>query len=461
MMEVKNQPSPWPCVLMLLALLLCCLAVPRYWQQDKTSSTAEKTDFFHDGFRGPNANVLTTRQIALPKLQFDLGSPGWGTLGNGHASELADFWSPPTIEELVARQSMYGQFDATRQGTNGASFNWPALAIPSDNTPASDEAVDFVPASPSVEADPYIAAALNQAGAVIASYLPANVVSAFVSQLTNTVPKYVAAWSNTTPILRSELTWHSQPLLMQAGDRLAMLPAPPRKTPWCVPEVLFQQLQRLSEHAYSAQWASHVSNQLHALTEREQLEGEDVRSILADLSDAAQEVVILSDNTNDDRLRVELLRAHWALARRLDCWGAMHEQRVAFHSQSRVAARGDLSPYFDSAPSDLPTPAEVQELTRLLETYERSCDSRLAEKIVQQQRQLAASPVAYDRSVADAVEQHYRNANIRMAITAEMVNRMMKGERSESRPVNDRIAGAFVRGQSDIYAKSNVQLSAG
>ena len=97
-------------------------------------------------------------------------------------------------------------------------------------------------------------------------------------------------------------------------------------------------------------------NQLHALTEREQLEGDDVQSILADLAESAQEAHHMADNTDNDRLRVELLRAHWGLARRLDCWAAMHEDRVASQFHGRVAARGELSPYFDSAPVNRPRP---------------------------------------------------------------------------------------------------------
>ena len=31
-MQVDRQPSPWPCVAMLAALLLLCLMAPRYWR---------------------------------------------------------------------------------------------------------------------------------------------------------------------------------------------------------------------------------------------------------------------------------------------------------------------------------------------------------------------------------------------------------------------------------------------
>jgi hypothetical protein len=189
------------------------------------------------------------------------------------------------------------------------------------------------------------------------------------------------------------------------------------------------------------------------------LEGDDVRPILADLTGAAEDAFRLADGTDDDRLRVELLRAHWALARRLDCWAAMHEEHVALRFQGRVAARGELSPYFDSAPPELPTAAQVIQLGKDLEAYERTRDPRLAQQVVAQQRLLAQSTASYDRAVADAMEQHYRNANVRVAITGQLVNRFVKSERAEMRPVADSIAGAFVQGRSEIHARNDVELA--
>ncbi len=90
-------------------------------------------------------------------------------------------------------------------------------------------------------------------------------------------------------------------------DRLAMLPSPREldtARPWCVPQALLEELDRLVGQPESAQWASQVRNQLHALTDREQLEGDDVQIILADLSDAAQEAARMADEIDNDRLRV-------------------------------------------------------------------------------------------------------------------------------------------------------------
>src|SRR5262249_15904559 len=87
-------------------------------------------------------------------------------------------------------------------------------------------------------------------------------------------------------------------------DRLAMLPAPlalDKVHPWCVPQALLDELDRLAGQPESAQWASQVRNQLRMLTDREQLEGDDVQIIMADLSDSAQEAMRMADQYDNDQ----------------------------------------------------------------------------------------------------------------------------------------------------------------
>ena len=43
-MQVDQQPSPWPCVAMLVGLLLFCLAAPFYWQHDLVPATLAGDD---------------------------------------------------------------------------------------------------------------------------------------------------------------------------------------------------------------------------------------------------------------------------------------------------------------------------------------------------------------------------------------------------------------------------------
>jgi hypothetical protein len=93
-----------------------------------------------------------------------------------------------------------------------------------------------------------------------------------------------------------------------------------------------------------------------------------------------------------------------------------------------------------------------------LETYEETRDPQLGRQIVGEKRILEASSDSLDRALADAVEQHYRNANFRVAISGELINRYVGHERSETRPVRDRIGGAAIRGQSHLQSSSRVRL---
>ena len=455
-MQVDRQPSPWPAVAMLVGLLLFCLAAPYYWQHEGSPSAAD-SEFANQ--HGANSFALWGSHspppagFALPGSRFEFGNVKIGTFGNTANGDSLNLWNQPTIEDLVAACSTAGQFGTPTT----RSLGWPQFSPTADLTYQSSNTYNASGDATEIQPSPYFASAFVLVGELMVEVSPSNIIPDAVSQLAEIAPIYFAGCSHSTPMYTSNLGNQPGLRMVGPGDRLAMRPAPPSKTAWCVPQALFEQLQRLSEPAYTAPWASHVSNQLHALTEREQLDGDDVQSILADLSDAAQEALRMAANTDNDVLRVELLRAHWGLARRLDCWAAIHDERVASRASGRVAARGELSPYFDSSASAVPV--DVTALTKDLEAYEKTRDPQLGRLVVQEQRSLAASEVAFDRALADAMEQHYRNANIRVAITAEMLNRMIGAERNETRPIRDRIAGAFVQGQSDIRSESRVQLA--
>ena len=126
----------------------------------------------------------------------------------------------------------------------------------------------------------------------------------------------------------------------------ATLPASPSlpisANPWSVPDSLFAQLARLAQQPYSAYWAQNTISHLQALLQAERYEGDQTAAVLAALSHSADVANQLAAQAGDDRMRVELLRAHWALARRLDCWTVMNDIRVAAVDHTRVATNGPL-----------------------------------------------------------------------------------------------------------------------
>lgn len=467
-MQVDRQPSPWPCVVMLGVLLLFCLMAPRYWRNGATPKDAtigHSDDVADCGLRDTNERPTEfAGKASFPGWTLNLDGIEIGGFANSPDRELLNLMGTPTIEDLIAARSGAPQPGRHYTNVGHDGIEWPALLTNVNGT-----------ADQNLQADPQVAVAVEVFGALLGEYVAGGAVQKWGAVVVEVAPRWVALCERhyDTFVGVSPAAETASPLkvspdrpggrfsvrVLDSRDRFAMLPEPRKldTNSWCVPEVLYEIIDRVAGQPESAQWASQVRNQLHALTDRQQLDGDDVQGILGDLSEAAQDAMRMADRTENDRLRVELLRAHWALARRLDCWSAMHEKRVAAHFQTRVAARGTLGPYFESGNQAAP-PKDVTALSNDLETYELNRDPKLGRYVVDQQHQLKSSENTVDRTVAVAVEQHYRNANVRIAITAEMLNRLAGQTRNELQPVHDQIAGTYVRGQSNVRSETQVLL---
>ena len=105
--------------------------------------------------------------------------------------------------------------------------------------------------------------------------------------------------------------------------------------------------------------------------------------------------------------------------------------------------------------------ADLHSLSADLEAYEQSRTPRLARAILQRQRLLAEASDARQNELANQIEQNYRNANVRLALSAELLQRFVPQQQEEMSPVRDRIAGTPVRGQSITTSENKVQSRAG
>ena len=71
---------------------------------------------------------------------------------------------------------------------------------------------------------------------------------------------------------------------------------------------------------------------------------------------------------------------------------------------------------------------------------------------------MLASPVAARRQLADRVDVHYRNANFRLAVTEELLNRLIPEQNVEYGRVNETVLGRPVRGQSVMATEIAVRM---
>lgn len=93
-------------------------------------------------------------------------------------------------------------------------------------------------------------------------------------------------------------------------------------------------------------------------------------------------------------------------------------------------------------------PTDIQALLWQIEKYEHSGLPSDARHVAYHLHHLIHSPIELDQQIARGLETHYRNSNLRVTFTPELINRMMPAQDSRSTPVNDTVLGHPTRGWS-------------
>ena len=103
-------------------------------------------------------------------------------------------------------------------------------------------------------------------------------------------------------------------------------------------------------------------------------------------------------------------------------------------------------------------PVDHYELLRAIEKYERKPSGVAAHYINDQFQNLLWSTERDNQQVAALLQTHFRNANIRLTVSDRMLNRLIPSSPSIQQPVNERVLGARVNGNSEIHNTLSVQL---
>ena len=104
------------------------------------------------------------------------------------------------------------------------------------------------------------------------------------------------------------------------------------------------------------------------------------------------------------------------------------------------------------------TSVNIDRLAALIERYETGRELRFAVAIAQVQQQLRWSNAPQLQALADHLDLHYRGSNVRLAVTDDLMNQMIPEQKPKVSSVNERIAGAKVRGKSRTTTELRVQL---
>jgi hypothetical protein len=126
-------------------------------------------------------------------------------------------------------------------------------------------------------------------------------------------------------------------------------------------------------------------------------------------------------------------------------------QREFLTQEPLAALARDLRPWAGGAIS-------LETLAALIERYELAGALGDADAIAELRQRMRWSDDPRLAVLADDVNRNYRNANVRVAIAAEMFNRLIPPQEPTMSPVNEQIAGAEVHGRSRTETQVHMRL---
>ncbi len=133
-------------------------------------------------------------------------------------------------------------------------------------------------------------------------------------------------------------------------------------------------------------------------------------------------------------------------------WNRMTAQQREFVMGESSARLAELLTVWSARPVD------YRRLLTDLETVEEDPLNRCRGSLAAAVQTLSLSAQSAQSSVASAVNDHYRNANIRLSVAGELLERMLPSSDWSIRPVRQRILGAETRGNSKYKTQLRVQL---
>lgn len=101
---------------------------------------------------------------------------------------------------------------------------------------------------------------------------------------------------------------------------------------------------------------------------------------------------------------------------------------------------------------------DYRQLLSELETLEADPISRVRSQLAGSVQVLRLSREESQQQLAAALNDHYRNANLRLTISQQLIQRLLPADQVDSRPVRKRILGADTSGDSTVHTQLRVKL---
>ncbi len=101
---------------------------------------------------------------------------------------------------------------------------------------------------------------------------------------------------------------------------------------------------------------------------------------------------------------------------------------------------------------------DYRQLLNQLETFEEQPIDRVSGQLAGAIQVLRLSRVDSQQQLASALNDHYRNANLRFSISQSLIQRLLPSEQTDRRPVRQNILGADTSGNSTVHTRLRIGL---
>ena len=127
-------------------------------------------------------------------------------------------------------------------------------------------------------------------------------------------------------------------------------------------------------------------------------------------------------------------------------------------AQREFARQGPLAALRDELQSCATEPVDVDDLLAHLEQFEYTGLGSDAQLVADDYRNLIWSQPKQAAALGRHLDTHYRNANVRVALSGELVNRVVPQPERINAPVRDTVVNVPVRGNSSTFTELTIKL---
>lgn len=265
--------------------------------------------------------------------------------------------------------------------------------------------------------------------------------------------------------LRSRLESRPRPLRLAfapaaadalTADRARFQPRGPEAgaPAWPIPAKLIESIGSFSGSAKDAEdqpdvtgWRVRTADRLESLLDTAGPRDAQSVGALARLAESVQEGLALAELRTDASTSVEVRRTALAIMRRIAVWKA-----AAGLFQSPVDVQADAH---DRSLAEYLTVGLLDLIERFEQDRSASDGGMIAKFIIE----LRTLPLPSAIDVANAADDHYRSANLRITARQAFIDRLMPEPVVETGPVNEMILGRRVRGTRTVTRATSVRLS--